>query len=469
MVNFEARISELEHKNDTLQRNFKKVLQLNQELRTENKKLRKENKQLKKENLKLKSKIQKLERKVEQLSVKSNQPPGSKADFERENSQAPKNKSGRKLGHKGVSRVNPTKIHKEIDYKVNQCEHCKSTRLTKFKTRSKVITDIEFVVVNSKEYYHDMKCQDCKKITKAKSIHGKFQSPFGKTIQTLSAYLSSVCGTTKRPLENLFKDFFGVQISDSTLINSEIRNSKELMNEYNQYLELVKQANFSHKDETTYRIGGRTNYIWVYDSIDYVFYRLANSRSMNVVNQDFGLNCKQISINDCYGGYNRFNNQQICWAHILRECKFHSKKDNATISEKKFYKKLLKLYKEAINFSFKDPPAEKRQLMRAEFENKLCKLMLSINKKTEFLNRMFDRLNSRLSSCFLFVEIKDLPSTNNQAERAIRPFVCHRKLSFGSKSFDGGQAKVIFKTLFENAKRQQKQVIFAIDSLFKTN
>ena len=80
--------------------------------------------------------------------------------------------------------------------------------------------------------------------------------------------------------------------------------------------------------------------------------------------------------------------------------------------------------------------------------------------------KMIERLSSKLSFCFLFVEIEGLPSTNNQAERSIRPFVCHRKLSFGSKSEDGGQAKVIFKTMYENAKRQKKLVFFALNSLF---
>jgi hypothetical protein len=49
---------------------------------------------------------------------------------------------------------------------------------------------------------------------------------------------------------------------------------------------------------------------------------------------DFGENPKQILINDCYAGYNIFKLQQICWAHILREYKFHAKKEDRTKYEK---------------------------------------------------------------------------------------------------------------------------------------
>jgi transposase len=73
----------------------------------------------------------------------------------------------------------------------------------------------------------------------------------------------------------------------------------------------VKKGNFSHKDETSYRVNGKLYWIWVYDSLDYVFYRMEDSRGMKVVNQDFGTECKQISINDCYDGYNRFKTNKF--------------------------------------------------------------------------------------------------------------------------------------------------------------
>lgn len=194
---------------------------------------------------------------------------------------------------------------------------------------------------------------------------------------------------------------------------------------------------------------------------------MVNSRSMKVVNSDFGLNCKQISINDCYAGYNRFEYQQICWAHLLREAKFHCEKENAIREEKIFFKKLKKIYSNAIEFSIGDPPIDKRQSERANFENELCNLMLSLTIKSEFLTRICNRLSDRLIHCFLFVEVEGLPSTNNQAERAIRPFVIHRKISFGSKSQDGAEAKVILKTIYENAKRQGVKLMHALDYLFE--
>jgi transposase len=66
--------------------------------------------------------------------------------------------------------------------------------------------------------------------------------------------------------------------------------------------------------------------------------------------------------------------------------------------------------------------------------------MLSLKIRSDFLKRICKRLNDRLSHCFLFVEVRYLPPTNNQTERDLRPMVIYRKVSFGSKSDAGAQA-----------------------------
>lgn len=455
MTNFEARIKVLEHENQELRNRLAQVLGICEELREENKRL--------------KTRVNELETELEKYKVKPNEPPGSKPDFLKENNKKSKPKPpGQKPGHKGTSRMSPSKIDKHNHYVPKACEHCERVHLDQVgRTRSKVITDIEFKVVNIKEHYYDMKCHSCGHVTKPKSVHGKSKSPFGRGFQTLISYLRDVGGMTIRPIEDLFRDFFKFDVSDSSISNCEIRISEESLDEYNNYLELVKQSPFSHKDETSYRINGSNHWIWTYDSIDSVYYRLDPTRSMSVVNTDFKDKMDQISINDCYGGYNRFVNQQICWAHLLRETHEHAKKDNACRNEKKFHNQLKELYRRACEVTIGDPPIEKRQEERVKLENDLVNIMISIKKKSSFLERIFSRLNDRLASCFLFVEVEGLPSTNNQAERSLRPFVIHRKASFGSKSFAGGLAKVSLKTLYENTKRQGLQAFHALDHLFE--
>lgn len=112
---------------------------------------------------------------------------------------------------------------------------------------------------------------------------------------------------------------------------------------------------------------------------------------------------------------------------------------------------------------------EKRKLMRKDFESSLIEILSSTKNKTDFLLRMCNRLDKDLLNTFLFVEELDIDPTNNLAERDLRPFVIHRKASFGSFSEDGGQAKVIFKTIFENQRRDRYLFSEALNFLFENS
>ena len=53
----------------------------------------------------------------------------------------------------------------------------------------------------------------------------------------------------------------------------------------------------------------------------------------------------------------------------------------------------------------------------------------------------------------MFVDDPRVPPTNNLAERAIRPLVVLRKLTFGSRSLGGGQRMADLMTVAETARR----------------
>jgi len=342
----EFQIKELEKQNKIL-------IQLNKQQREEfNKKIKDRDiiihqliEQLKKQQKameKLQSQINKLDN--------SNKPPSKKADWEKPKPKPTSKKSGRKKGHKGVSRKTPKTIHRKVHYKPEECEHCGSKNLRTYKTRTKIITEILWQIENIKEIYHDRICKDCGKQTKPKSIHGDSKSPFGKNLQKLASYLKITGGMTYRPIENLFKDFFKIKKTDTTLINTNTRHAKKSYPKYLEYLEKIKTYMFSHKDETGWRIMGKLFYIWVYDCLDVVFYRIG-TREKKIIEQDFK-NCKnQISVNDDYKAYYFFEYIQLCWAHILRKIKFEKEKEDCPEEIEFFYGRLCGIYICAKDFA----------------------------------------------------------------------------------------------------------------------
>lgn len=466
MTDLKAENLHLKFELENLRKDFNSLLKLNKQIIAENKALRKENTQLKEEIIKLKLEIEK-------LKVKPNEPSGSKPDYlkSNKNTNNKKNKkSGQKKGHKGFSRKTPDKIDVEKHYyATDKCPNCGSIDLKATKIRKKIITDLMFELIHIKEYLHDKICKKCSNVIRAISPNGDSQSPYGRNLKSLFVYLRTQCGATLRPLETLFTEYFGAPITDSSISNNEIAISKLTKIKYESYLEDVKKSKFSYKDETSYRIGGKIYWIWVYDDNETVFYRLSDNRGKSTLINDFGEKPKQISINDCYAAYNIFKNRGICWSHILRECKTHSEKEDASRNEVIFYNKIRDLWYRAEKYVEKKEPLEKRKKKRKEFESELINIMIGIKKRTEFLKRMFNRLDKHLEHTFLFVENLDISSTNNLAERDLRPFVIHRKASFGSKSEEGGEARVMFKTIFENAKRKGKLLSQTLNFIFENS
>lgn len=483
-MDLNAEIFYLKEENKKLQNNFEKIVELNKHFIEENKNLKSEHeKELSKKNIEieiLNCEVLKLKKELEKYKVKPNEPSSQKSDVEKakdkkdkdkdkkdKNTNKEKNKkTGQKEGHEGKSRKNPEIIDKVVFYNPNCCECCGSENLKKYKLRKKIITDLIFEILNIEERYQDVVCLDCGHKTQPQSVHGNSKSPYGKGIQSFFNYLRTVGGMTLRPIENLFKDFLGLPITDTSISNNEIRISKESYDIYENYLNLIQNASYSHKDETSWGVNGNLCWMWVYDSVDHVFYRFSDNRGKKTVEKDFKDYTDKNSINDCYAAYNIFKNQQICWAHLLRESKAHAKKDNATKEEKQFHKELKAIFKRAQDFIGKTPPPEKRQQERVKLEDLLVKMMFSLKNKTEFLDRMCNRLSSRLPDVFLFVEVPGLPCTNNQAERSLRPLVIHRKTSFGSKSNNGAEARAVLKTVYENAKREGKKLIDAFSFLY---
>lgn len=446
-------MNHLEFKLAELERNFNLLIKINKQLIEENSKLKLENSKLKKE--------------LEKLKVKPNEPSGSKPDYLKPQHLGFNKKPGRKPGFKGKSRQNPLNIDYVKKIKPDSCSHCNSKNLKIIKTRKKYITDIEFKIINIEEQLQDVICNCCHKKTKSLSNNGEIQSPFGKNILSLIGYLRNISGISTNNLKNFINDFFELNISKSSISNNEILLSNLSNMKYLSYLDEIKKSNFSHKDETSYRIGGKTNWIWVYDNLDTVFYRLSKTRGKSTLIDDFGKNPKSISINDCYSSYNLFEQQQICWAHLLRELEYHSKKENFTKEEVFVYEQIKKIFIQAKKFILKDPPDNKRIKFVEVLKENIINLMIKVKNKSEFIIRFFKRINKYINSLFLFVKYKQISATNNQAERDLRPIVIFRKASFGSFSFEGGLARVTFKTLFENSKRLNLPLSQTLNFLFE--
>ena len=75
-------------------------------------------------------------------------------------------------------------------------------------------------------------------------------------------------------------------------------------------------------------------------------------------------------------------------------------------------------------------------------------------------------MNKDHGKLFTFLRIKGVEPTNNQSERSLRRMAIMRKISFGTRSEAGSQSHAVLTSLLETARRQGKDRIGFMTTLF---
>ena len=91
--------------------------------------------------------------------------------------------------------------------------------------------------------------------------------------------------------------------------------------------------------------------------------------------------------------------------------------------------------------------------IRKEIDSLLLRGVFSGNKK---LNGMCKPLFVHRDWLWIFLDIKGVQPTNNASERALRPAVIWRKLSFGTQSANGSRFVERILTVVETCHRQSR-------------
>jgi hypothetical protein len=167
---------------------------------------------------------------------------------------------------------------------------------------------------------------------------------------------------------------------------------------------------------------------------------------------------------DQHGGYNDYpiEKRQLCRAHIIRKFKKISERvGRAGV----LGKQLWRLSRLIIHFrnrwrsdGYSDTCYHARMLRFKQWMHTLLWLGLDIapadlERKSNKTANQCRRLLTDDPMLWTFLQDREIPMTNNEAERAIRPYVIWRKTSFFSQSARGDQFHPVILTLTETCKR----------------
>jgi len=373
----------------------------------------------------------------------------NKPAFVKENIKEEPKKSGQKNGHAGYSRHIPERIDYVKEHNPDKCPDCSGELSEIQEIRERVITDIEIKIVNTKHIIYRKYCK-----TEGKMVEEQISDalPNARFSLRLMLFIMLMKIGIRIP-SNKITEFFGIlglKISDGE-IYCILNQLKESFGSY--YETLVKkmqEASAKHIDETSWRIDGKNNWLWIFINKEAALYVIERQRSSTVPKKVLGNQKDKFITTDRFSAYNQLVEdtnclQQVCWTHLLRNSKDLAKH----YSEAKYIHKRIKfIYKKA---------------KEGEKKEKLLRWIdLISNRKyhgTEVPKFVKSICRKHREDLFRFVDNPEVEPTNNLAERGLRHAVVMRKISGGSRSNRGAETTAKLLSALQTIKMQEGNVI----------
>lgn len=296
------------------------------------------------------------------------------------------------------------------------------------------------------------------KLTIADGVIGKQR--MGVRLMSLVSTLSVVKRMPQRMIQRLLSGLFELHISIGEINEVLHRVSQWAKPTVCDILRKIRGSPDANADETGWREDGMNGYLWSVSTGAERFYYFHRRRAGRIIRHILGGKFEGVLGCDFYAGYDWYMGpKQRCWVHLFR---LIDKVVETHPNAKAWADNARDIYKAAKKASRRKADRSTRVLLREALQERLLSIAEPYLKDKDAPQHKPAKLIYRyLPELFTFVEHPSTASSNNAAERAIRPAVITRKISGGTRSARGSQTKTRLMSVFATWALQGKEPIAA--------
>jgi len=146
-------------------------------------------------------------------------------------------------------------------------------------------------------------------------------SGYGPRLEAHIAMFAGVYRLSRRQIVDIVTNVFGMPISLGAVDKVIMRMSRVLADPWEELKEAIHNAEAVHMDETSWRLAGATQWLWVAASALIACFRIDPTRSQAAAKALIGADFGGFVISDRYVGYHFLDvlQQQLCWCHVIRQ------------------------------------------------------------------------------------------------------------------------------------------------------
>ena len=394
------------------------------------------------------------------IPIGPNTPSGAMAPFLKSEAAGPKKrrkKSGAKPGHPGVARPVPGRIDRRVVHQLPVCPCCSGRLHRTGRKRVRYVEDIpdDLHAEATEHTLHRDWCPRCQKQVEPVVPDALPRCQIGHRAATLSAWLHYGLGTTTSQVAEVLNGHLQLEITTGGLTQIWHRLAEVLLPWYEQIQERCLNAAVLHADETSWRDAASLAWLWCFGCADSTYYLIHPKRGHEALKVFFSGAFEGVLVTDFWKAYDVITrSRQKCWPHLLRELADidEGKKDNGD-DWPEFSKKLWRIYGDAVRLraridAFDGATYDRRT---ACLYTRMTDLAVAAWRNPH-ARRLAQRLVTYGDDLLTFVELRDVPSSNNRAEREVRPAVMMRKVSQGCVGKAGCQTRSVLMSIYRTLK-----------------
>jgi len=451
------------------------------------KKLKEENKNLKKELARLQGSASVLG--ASDKTAEAGGVPTSKTFYRRNRQNGEKKPTGGQPGHRGHAREKPTPNSTSISITLEKCPKCDAPlgKPVDGAEQKRTVTDIplpEHIIYEI--VYPRYWCGECEELVRGKASWLPPNQQYGPAVACWIAY-QRMLGLSIGKVQSSLLETYGLTMSESTILKLEKWVADTFKEDYEKLHDEIVKASAVNADETGFRIGGTNGWLWVFTSTIGSYYKVAPTRG-HTVPEEILKGFDGVLGRDAWKPYDvvKCSGHQLDLLHVNRwleraELK-HRIEPRSLLTSKPakltkpgrppeqaidFVDGIRSLLRRAIEYTDKDPPPsmKERENAKSEFQEEM-KAFLDRKWTDEDTVRISKELRKRLDMLFTFMDHEGVPWHNNDAERAIRQGVLHRKISGGRRTWTGAEVFEVILSTYETAKKRGERFIEMVRKKF---
>jgi len=398
---------------------------------------------------------------------------------------AVRKKRGAPVGHPPWQRARPKHIDRVVPVpSPKRCPHCQGTDLQPLaQVHEHVQEDIvlEPRTVATCYVHQQVYCPGCDRNVLQPGPGELLGSYIGPAAKATEAYLRQELNVPYRKVSRFFADFFGLKFVPASAFGFERQAVRRGLPLYADLRDKVRSLAVAHADETSWRHDGQNFWVWYAGNDDLALFRLDAHRSTEAAQELLGERFDGVLVADAYASYNGLHpkDRQSCLAHIKTTAKELGQevallKGRATDpAARQFCQDIQGFVRDACQAHGKlskgpwraNTAKAKGRALRRQLK-RICRAPLRHPRTETFRQRLRGKEQKLLFTCF---RRPNVPPTNNQAERSLRPLVILRRVIQGTRSDKGLENHGVLRSLFETARRQGKKPLRFFLDLFTEN